>query len=141
MPTIPQTDARYAFCGQGLPRFCCNVGKGINVRQSCPAKTRLLVVSTQTVATSPPLFYLSSPRACSAPTTAPTLVPTPGPTMLSSRPELEEARLAAALMGMDLTIGLGRASSGDEVRQDLVHVCSPHPRASLRRIHRAWNVE
>ncbi|CAN0410705.1 unnamed protein product, partial [Ectocarpus sp. 12 AP-2014] len=32
--------------------------------------------------------------------------------MLSSRPELEEARLAAALIGIDATFGLGRASSG-----------------------------
>ncbi|CAM9110513.1 unnamed protein product [Ectocarpus fasciculatus] len=32
--------------------------------------------------------------------------------MISSRPELEEARLAAALIGIDATFGLGRASSG-----------------------------
>jgi len=40
------------------------------------------------------------------------VAPTPGPTIPSSRPELEEARIAAALMGMDLTFGVGRASPG-----------------------------
>ena len=48
-----------------------------------------------------------------APTQSPTLVPTPGPTMLSTVPELVEARLAAAAQGVDLVFEPGRGSSGD----------------------------
>lgn len=61
---------------------------------------------TQAPAVSP------SPSTVS-PTQAPVVLPSPAPSAISTVPELVEARLAAAVNGVDVSFELGPGSSGD----------------------------